>query len=116
MSFLPQDPQVLPRLVKNTFGTKSFKGRDKYLGLPLVNGRVTKVSFNKIIESMENKLSVWYAKNLNYVGRAVLIHYTLSSIPMYAMSTSFFPKILLNLQTNVFVIIFGILKSIPPRN
>ena len=60
------------RQTKNIFGIKKNNNKQKkYLGLPLINGRVTKNLFNHIITKMDSKLNVWYNKYLSLAGRTV---------------------------------------------
>ena len=56
------------RQTKSIFGIKNSKTQEKYLGLPIINGRVTKHFFNYIITKIDQKLNSWYNKYLSLAG------------------------------------------------
>jgi len=49
--------------------TRDFR---KYLGVPVLHRRITEQTYNYIIESMQQKLATWKAKNLSLAGRITL--------------------------------------------
>jgi hypothetical protein len=57
-----------------------------YLGMPLHWKKFTCDQWNFLIEKIENKLLSWKGKLLSLGGRAVLLNYVLSSLPLYWMS------------------------------
>lgn len=64
----------------------------KYLGVPILHGRMAKQSFHPLIQRVRGKLAGWKGKFLNMAGRTVLIKSVLSSIPYYQMQTLLIPK------------------------
>ena len=84
--YAPSTIKYHRRQTKSILGIKKNKTHEKYLGLPIINGRVTKNLFNSIITKMNLKLNVWYNKYLSLAGRTVLINSTLQTIPYYAMA------------------------------
>lgn len=64
----------------------------KYLGVPILHGRMVKRNFNPLIVRVRGKLASWKGKFLNMAGRTVLIKSVLSSIPYYQMQTLLIPK------------------------
>ena len=60
--------------------------RIRYLGLPLVEGRMTVREWQPILEAMERRLGGWQARLLSCGGRLVLLKAVLSAIPTYFMS------------------------------
>lgn len=74
---------------KRILNVKSAKEQAKYLGMPLINGRVTKSMFNDLICKFDTKLNIWYLKFLSMTGRAVLINSTLQTMPFYSMAAFF---------------------------
>ncbi|CAL9021082.1 unnamed protein product, partial [Prunus brigantina] len=59
----------------------------KYLGLPLLHSRVTKGTYNGLLDKVQNRLAAWKRKCLSLAGRATLIQAVTSSIPVYTMQT-----------------------------
>ena len=47
-------------------------------------------------DKLEARTSSWKSKNLSWIGRATLIKFVAQACPIYAMSTSKFPKKLCN--------------------
>lgn len=63
----------------------------KYLGAPIHHGRVSRITYNFIIEKVQRRLSSWKTSTLNLTGRAVLVNFVLHSIPSYSMQTASLP-------------------------
>lgn len=64
----------------------------RYLGVPLAVGRVTRASFEHILEKMRSRLAGWKTQFLNLAGRTTLAQSTLSTIPLYSMQSSWLPS------------------------
>ena len=64
----------------------------KYLGFPLVNGKMTKSEFQVIIDKINGKLSTWKGKLLNRTGLLCLANSVMSSIPIYLMQSLWVPQ------------------------
>lgn len=64
----------------------------KYLGVPLIHSRVTKLTFTPILQKVQQKLSSWQGPFLNIAGRSVLIKSILSVVPYYFMQSLLIPK------------------------
>ncbi|CAN1152790.1 Putative ribonuclease H protein At1g65750 [Linum perenne] len=62
-----------------------------YLGVPILHSRVTKETYQYIIERMQNKLAGWKRNSLSLAGRVTLALSVLNAIPTYAMQTSALP-------------------------
>lgn len=60
----------------------------------MLNGTITKVTNNYIINKVKSQLSGRAAKKLSLASRITLIHLVLSTIPLYAMETTPLPTIL----------------------
>ena len=58
----------------------------KYLGCPLVQGRVNRSSFAKVVLKSQKKLASWKARFLSKVGKVVLIKSNLASYHLYVMN------------------------------
>ena len=64
----------------------------KYLGFPLIQGRVSKSIFAKLMDKINNHLASWKRKLLNRAGRVCLANSVLASILVHLMQTLWFPK------------------------
>ncbi|XVF16288.1 hypothetical protein REPUB_Repub10bG0018300 [Reevesia pubescens] len=65
---------------------------DKYLGTPMIHGRVTKSTYMDIISKAQAKLHAWENKPLSIAGRITLIKSVMSALPCYLMQTTFLPE------------------------
>ncbi|CAN1764377.1 Putative ribonuclease H protein At1g65750 [Linum perenne] len=63
----------------------------RYLGIPLIHGRVTNAHFKYILENMDAKLSGWKRETLSLAGRVTLASSVLNAIPSFAMQTTVLP-------------------------
>lgn len=64
----------------------------KYLGVPLLHKRVTKVTFSPLVQNVQRKLAGWKGRFLSMAGRTALIRSMLMAIPYYQMQTLLLPK------------------------
>lgn len=62
-----------------------------YLGAPMLHQRISKNSFQFLIDRMRAKLSGWKAKNLSMAGRITLAQSTLANIPGYVAQSTLLP-------------------------
>lgn len=81
------------RIVCNALGIGHSTDWGKYLGVPLIHGRVTKGTYRELIEKVNNKVSGWKSKVLSLAGRATLVSSVTSSIPTYTMLTTRLPRV-----------------------
>ena len=63
----------------------------RYLGLPLVGGRLSSREWQPVVATMERRLGGWRARLLSRGGRLVLLKAVLSAIPTYYMSLFIVP-------------------------
>ncbi|CAN1153234.1 Putative ribonuclease H protein At1g65750 [Linum perenne] len=63
----------------------------RYLGVPLLHGRVTKSTYEYILARMDTKLAGWKAHNLSLADRVTLASFVLNAIPSFVMQTAFLP-------------------------
>ena len=56
-----------------------------YLGLPISNKKLRRCDFLAWIEKIANKLLGWKASLMNLAGRAVLVRFVLTAIPLYLL-------------------------------
>lgn len=79
-------------MAKSTFcGIPLTKDLGKYLGAPMIHGRVTRQTYKDMLSRMQLRLASWENKSLSMAGRIVLIQSVLSAIPNYLMQTCFLP-------------------------
>ncbi|CAN1139014.1 Putative ribonuclease H protein At1g65750, partial [Linum perenne] len=64
----------------------------RYLGAPLIHGRVRKEVYFPIVERVQNRFAGWKAKLLSLAGRETLIKSTLSVAPTHIMQTAWLPS------------------------
>lgn len=61
-----------------------------YLGFPLVIGRVTKNTYDIIVEKIQRRLASWKGKLLNRAGKLCLAQSVITAILVYSMQTHSF--------------------------
>lgn len=65
---------------------------EKYLGVPLVIGRVTKTTLTPLSDCFKNKLTNWRGSMITLQGRAILIRDIPTVVPVYNMSVCEWPN------------------------
>lgn len=63
----------------------------KYLGVPLIHKRITRNTYNYLLDKVSTRLASWKARTLSLAGRLTLIKSVTSSIPIYVMQTTKLP-------------------------
>ncbi|KAF7841372.1 ribonuclease H [Senna tora] len=63
----------------------------KYLGVPLIHGRVNRHTYNFIVDKVRNRLASWKCNSLSLAGRITMVQSVASAIPNYAMQTASLP-------------------------
>ncbi|VVA15574.1 Hypothetical predicted protein, partial [Prunus dulcis] len=80
--------------IEQTCGVTRSTDMGNYLGVPLVQGRVTKATYKGVLIKVQAKLSAWKSQLLSMAGRITLIQSVVSSIPLYTMQTAKLPQAL----------------------
>ncbi|KAA3484938.1 Retrovirus-related Pol polyprotein LINE-1 [Gossypium australe] len=70
------------------FGFSKVSDLGRYLGMPLLFGRVGVGSFQFIMDKVRNCLGGWDVRKLSLVGRLTLVKTVLMAIPNYFMATT----------------------------
>ncbi|GMJ08752.1 hypothetical protein HRI_004544400 [Hibiscus trionum] len=78
--------------ISGAFGFQCVDDLGRYLGVPLLHGRITKNTYRYLIQRVADKLTGWKARMLSFAGRIVLAKSVLAAIPMYAMQSVRLPK------------------------
>ena len=68
-------------------GIHSYMNLGKYLGVSIIHGRITKNTYNKVVERVQNRLVDWKVNYLS-AGRIMLNNSMISIILVYAMQTT----------------------------
>ncbi|CAN1347607.1 Putative ribonuclease H protein At1g65750 [Linum perenne] len=74
--------------ISSTLGIPLTQDLGRYLGVPVLHERVTKHTYQDVIDRIDQRLSGWKAKSLTLAGRVTLAQSVLSAIPAYVMQTS----------------------------
>ncbi|CDP19251.1 unnamed protein product [Coffea canephora] len=80
------------RLVETTLGFHRQSFPIKYLGVPLVRGRMGTTVFDPLLAKLRARLFRWSSKLLSTGGKIVLIRHVLGSIPLYLLQAIDPPK------------------------
>lgn len=75
---------VRPPEIKRIIGTLGFWAASdlgKYLGMPIQHKRVTKATYQEILEKFDRRLNGWSAKLLSLSGRLTLMQAVIQALP-----------------------------------
>ncbi|KAK9671970.1 hypothetical protein RND81_12G067000 [Saponaria officinalis] len=76
----------------STLGFEETSNLGTYLGMPTINGRVTKATFAHLEEKFNKRFAGWQTKHLSLAGRNTLVQSTLSTLANYSMQTAKIPR------------------------
>lgn len=82
----------LEKLISEESGIKSTKELGVYLGMPMLQRRIKKDTFGKVVERVASRLVGWRGRFFSMAGRLTLTKAVLTSIPIHTMSTILLPK------------------------
>ncbi|XP_028776836.1 uncharacterized protein LOC114733531 [Neltuma alba] len=77
--------------ISNFLGFTLTPDLGKYLGVPLHHKRVSKATYQGVLDKMDSRLSRWKASHLSLAARNTLVASVVSAIPSYAMQTCSLP-------------------------
>ena len=80
------------QLVQSILGFREQRLPFRYLGVPLVKGRIRCVHFDGLLTKLRQRLFHWSSKMLTMGGKIILIRHVLSSIPMHLIQVLQPPK------------------------
>jgi hypothetical protein len=87
-------PNVTTTEIKELERLSTFqhtKDLGKYLGVPLLHGGTTKLTYQYIIEKTQRRLNGWKANNLSLAGRITLSKAVLNTLAVYSMQSAVLP-------------------------
>ena len=64
----------------------------KYLGAPLAESTIKKISWKDLLDKIKQKLSHWTFRALNFPSRLILVKFVLQAMPLYLFSVLSAPK------------------------
>ncbi|PNX93586.1 ribonuclease H, partial [Trifolium pratense] len=73
-------------------GIQNTNSLEKYLGFPIIHGRLCKRDYDFFIDKIQHRLASWKNKLLNKAGRLALVQSVLTSIPTYYMQLNWLPS------------------------
>ncbi|KAH9673795.1 reverse transcriptase domain-containing protein [Citrus sinensis] len=79
------------RKIIDSLGFAATDNLGKYLGMPLLHNRVTKATYQEIVDNVDKKLSGWNAMHLSLAGRITLAQSVIQAIHIFAMQTTRIP-------------------------
>lgn len=78
--------------LSNTLEIVETKDLGKYLSVPLLHKKVSQATFTGLVEKVKDRARNWLANRISLAGRITLPKSVLSSIPIYLMQSTHFPK------------------------
>ena len=69
---------------------ESTEDLGKYLDVPTIHGRITKSTYQEVVQRVDRRLAGWKTKCLG--RRITLLQLTIVAIPAYAMQTAKLPR------------------------
>lgn len=64
--------------------------------MPIFHSRVTKATYQEILDKVQQRLLGWNAKHLSLEGRITLAQSVIQALPIYAMQCLTIPALVLN--------------------
>ncbi|CAN1127155.1 Putative ribonuclease H protein At1g65750 [Linum perenne] len=89
--FSKNTPRSVKLEVVNLLGIAATPDLGRYLGVPILHGRVTKHTYDYLLDRLDSRLAGWKADNLSLAGRVSLASSVLNSLPCYVMQTASLP-------------------------
>ncbi|KAI5351228.1 hypothetical protein L3X38_004119 [Prunus dulcis] len=87
----PNTCPVLAQNIASISGSPLSNNLGKYLGVPIIHTRITKDTYQEIIDKVKKRLSSWKSHTLSMAGRLTLVQSVTSAIPIYSMQTAMLP-------------------------
>nr|KYP39528.1 Putative ribonuclease H protein At1g65750 family [Cajanus cajan] len=88
--------------ISSALGFQQIDDLGKYLGIPTHHSRVSRASYQGIIDRLHQRMSGWKARNLSFAGRLTLTKSVLAALPSYTMQTVQLPRLLCDEADRIF--------------
>ena len=75
------------RRIVSMCGSPLTKNLGKYLGVPLIHGRVNNHTYYELVDKTQKRLAAWKSDSLSLAGRVTLIKAVTSALPVYIMQS-----------------------------
>lgn len=92
----PATPTRIKAQIKVLLDVNENNGSWRYLGVPLFKKSLNRQDCNFLPEKMITKIASWQRKALSLAGRATLLKFVLTTIPLYSLSCIHVPSYSLN--------------------
>ncbi|KAK2664092.1 hypothetical protein Ddye_002666 [Dipteronia dyeriana] len=79
--------ESVARSIARVCGFPLTKDLGKYLGVPLIHGRIYKHTYDELIEKAQRRLAAWKSDSLSLAGRVTIIKSVTSELPSYTMQS-----------------------------
>lgn len=87
----PNTPRYMINSINAICSSSMSNNLGDYLGMPLIQSRVTMSTYAGIVDKVDKKLTLWKSKVLSMAGMTTLIQAVTFSIPCYVMQTTKLP-------------------------
>lgn len=87
----PNTPRQKKWIISSKLGMQLTSDLGKYLGVPMLHGRVTKAIYEELSNRVQGRLAGWKMSQLSMAGRTVLVQSAASTIATYTMQSTKLP-------------------------
>ncbi|KAK1277342.1 hypothetical protein QJS04_geneDACA023549 [Acorus gramineus] len=91
ISFSPHIPHRLKHWLTSILRMKAAPTGGRYLGMQLYGCRPPRVVFEKVLDSMLQRLQPWMMRFLSLAGRAIVLKSIIQTIPLYLFHVTWVP-------------------------
>ncbi|CAI9108429.1 OLC1v1008013C1 [Oldenlandia corymbosa var. corymbosa] len=90
--YTPNVETSLAVTLSSMLGVKLVNNLGRYLGVPMIHGRVTKSTYSEVLSKIQNKVKFWNPHRFSLAGRLTLCRSVLAAVPIYTMQSTMLPK------------------------
>lgn len=85
-------PRGFAHSLAGKYGSPLTDNLGKYLGVPVIHDRVSKYTYSKVVERVQDRLAAWKCNTLPMAGRITLVKAITASLPVYTMQSARLPS------------------------